>query len=634
VPASRSAAALEEAASAGIRAAVVCAGGFAESGGEGVDHQRALAAVVASTGLRLLGPNTSGFLCPGRRLTVSFVPGASGVPAGGVGVVATSGGVNHALCFLLAEAGVGVSLAVGLGNGVDVAAADVLDHLAGDPATAAVALHLEAVTDGRTLVRCVERLTRSKPVVALVAGRNGADDFARSHTGALATSWRTARAALRQAGAVVVDDERQLVDATVALSMTRLEPRAEPGVAVVTGQAGPGLLILDGLREHGVRIPELGADTRRRLSSLLPPLTYQRNPVDTGRPAESFADVVSAVGADPGVDLVALYTLAEPGVLDLAAVAARAGLGQSRPAVVAVGGPAEEVRALRTRLHASGIPVLGAPSALAVAAGALVADSRARAHRRPAEWPARTVGVRMPFRSGAHAPTGGGPPPCLAPPGRPLDEHEAKALLAELGVTTPPRRVCASREDAHRALGELRTPLAVKMLSSTVLHKSDVGGVRLGVRTAAELDHALDALEAAGARRYLVETMAPDGIDLIAGGRRDPVFGPMVVVGLGGIAAEALADVAVRLAPLDEEEAARMPDELAGRALLDGWRGLPRLDRGELAFVLGVLADLVVTAPWLAEVEINPLRLTHQGLIALDAVVTVTDGNGHVPADR
>jgi acetate---CoA ligase (ADP-forming) len=174
----------------------------------------------------------------------------------------------------------------------------------------------------------------------------------------------------------------------------------------------------------------------------------------------------------------------------------------------------------------------------------------------------------------------------------------------------------------------------VKMLDAGVLHKTETGGVHLGVSTAAELDRALDALEAAGARRHLLETMVPDGIDLIAGARRDPVFGPIVVVGLGGVAAEALADVAVRLAPLDAEEAARMPDELGGRALLDGWRGLPALDRGELAAILGVLGDLVASATWLAEVEINPLRLTPEGLVALDAVITLATGDGRAQADR
>jgi acetyltransferase len=614
VPAAESAAALAGAAAAGIRAAVVCAGGFAESGGEGIDHQRALLDVAASTGMRLLGPNTSGFLAPHRNLTVSFVPGALQVPPGNVAVVATSGGLNHALAFLLAEAGTGISLAVGLGNGIDVTAADVLDHLAGDPSTAAVALHLEAVTDGRRLVRSLARLTPTRPVVALVAGRSDVGDFARSHTGALATSWRTARAALRQAGAVVVDDERQLVDAVTALSRTRLTPRSEPGVALVTAQAGPGLLVADGLRSSGVAMPELSAETQLRLLSLLPPLTYQRNPVDTGRPGGSFAAVLAAVGADPAVDLLAVYALAEPDSLDLVRVAAQAQLGQAVPAVVATGGPSGEVQAIRERLHERGIAVLSSPTALAVAVRALVEDARGQAHPLAADRRVATTAVRIPRR--------------------PLDEHEAKALLADLGVTTLPRRACGSREEAHRALRELEAPVVVKILSAAVLHKSDIGGVRLGVRTAMQLDAALDALERAGARRYLVETMAPDGVDLIAGARRDPVFGPVVLLGIGGTAAEALGDVTVRLAPLDPPEASRMPDELAGRSLLGGWRGMPALDRPELAAVLCTLGDLMMDAPWLSEVEINPLRLTDAGLVALDAVITLDEEDGHASADR
>ena len=255
VPAAVSARALSEAAAHGVRAALVCSGGFAEAGGEGVRHQEDLVTAARETGVVLLGPNTSGFLVPARGLTATFVPGASAVPTGPVAVVAASGGVNHALAFLLAEADVGVSLAVGLGNAVCLSAADVLDHLASDPATRAVALHVESVQDGPALVAAVRALTARIPVVALVVGRNDVTEFARSHTGALATSWRTTRAALRAAGAVLVDDERALVDAVTALSLVRLPPSADPGVGVVTAQAGPGLLHVDGLRGRGDHRP-------------------------------------------------------------------------------------------------------------------------------------------------------------------------------------------------------------------------------------------------------------------------------------------------------------------------------------------------------------------------------------------
>ena len=202
VPASASARALTEAARGGARAALVCSGGYAEAGIAGAAFQRDLAAAAAEAGVALLGPNTSGFLVPARRLHASFVPGAASVPAGPVAVVAASGGVNHALAYLLAEAGLGVSLAVGLGNAVDVSTPDVLRYLADDEPTRAVALHVESVPDGPALVSAVRYLTARKPVAALVVGRSDVADFAQSHTGALATTWRVTRAALRQAGAV------------------------------------------------------------------------------------------------------------------------------------------------------------------------------------------------------------------------------------------------------------------------------------------------------------------------------------------------------------------------------------------------------------------------------------------------
>jgi acetyltransferase len=198
----------------------------------------------------------------------------------------------------------------------------------------------------------------------------------------------------------------------------------------------------------------------------------------------------------------------------------------------------------------------------------------------------------------------------------PYDEHQAKQVL---GIRTMPGRACANRAEAHAAFDAVGGPVAVKILDAAILHKTEIGGVHLGVASHVELDQALDRLP--GARRYLVEVMAPPGVDLVLGARRDPVFGPVLLLGLGGTTAEALADVAIRLAPVSLAEAAAMPAELAGRALLTGWRGGPELDTAELARVVVALGDLLVANPGLDEIEVNPLRLTHDGLVALDAVI-------------
>ncbi|WP_433475752.1 acetate--CoA ligase family protein [Spirillospora sp. CA-142024] len=600
VPAAACADALAEAAEAGCRAALVCAGGFGEIGPAGEEAERALRRVAEETGVRLLGPNTSGFLAPGRGLTASFVPGAALVPPGGVAVVAASGGVNHALSFEFAGAGSGISLGVGIGAGLDVTAADVLDHLADDPETTAVALHLESVPDGPRLVAALRRLTAVKPVAALVVGRTDVGDFARSHTGALATSWRTTRAAVRDAGAVVVDDERELVDAVTVLSRVRLRPAADPGLGIITAQAGPGLILADRVGAAGVRVPELSPGTRTELGGLLPPLTFQRNPVDTGRPGETFPALLKTVAADPEIDLLAVYALMEPGSVDLVAAAQAADLPSAIPAVIAVGGPDEEVREERARLHKLGVPAVTTPTAAANAVRALVADARLRARHDTEPVPGRPL------------PTG------------PLDEHAAKTFLETLGIRTPRRRACGSRQEAHQALADLGAPVAVKVLDAEILHKTEAGGVHLDVRTPAALDTALDAI---GADRVLVEAMAPAGVDLVVGVRRDPVFGPVVLAGLGGTAAEALADVAIRLAPVSPAHAAAMPDDLAAGPLLDGWRGGPVLDRREFGSLVAALSGALVASPGVAEIEINPLRLTSDGLVALDAVVVRREEN-------
>lgn len=234
----------------------------------------------------MLGPNTSGFINPEAGVCASFVPGANEIEAGGIAIVAQSGGVNHALAFQAHNEGLGVRLAVGLGNAMDVAAADVLDHLAEDEGTRAIVLHVEGIPDGRRLFEAVGRATRRKPVVALKVGRSDVEAFAKSHTGALTGSWWLSRSALAQAGAVIVGDTIELLDAARALAASRLPPRPRPGVAVVSGQAGPALIIADALRTAGVELPGLKVDTVARVGELLPPLTYQRNPVDTGRPGD------------------------------------------------------------------------------------------------------------------------------------------------------------------------------------------------------------------------------------------------------------------------------------------------------------------------------------------------------------
>ena len=613
VPASATAGALAECATVGVRAALVCSGGFSETGPAGVAIEERVRAELAGSGMRLIGPNTSGYFAPGRDLIASFVPGAHSVPRGGIGVVAASGGVNHMLAFRLSAQGAGISLGVGIGSGIDVSHADVVRYLADDDETRVIALHLESCDDGVELLDAVRAAAERKPVVALVIGRNNVSEFAQSHTGALATSWRTARSVLAQAGAVVVDDEEQLVAALIGLSGGRAAPSPAPGVALITGQAGPGLLIADELASRGTELPRLSEAAQQRLGELLPPLTYQANPVDTGRPGPEFPEVIATVADDPAVDVVGIYGLAEP-VLDMIGSVreARSASRSDARMIVSMDGPSDEMAGVRAAALEAGIPFVTGPLALARAVAAVAEDARIRGARTGS--PA-TAGSGIAAREG-------------------WDEHAVKALVAESGIAVPARRIAATREEAHAALAELRSPVAVKILSETVLHKSDIGGVHLGVRDVEMLDAAFDALRGIGAERVLIEEMAPSGVDHIVGARRDPGFGPIVLLGLGGTAAEAIGDVVIRSAPLSPEAAAAMPGELAAGDLLRGWRGAPAADEAELGRIIAALGGLIAANEWIEELEINPLRVTAEGTIALDAVLVTRREDDGVDADN
>jgi len=604
IPAAACLDAVRDAAQAGCGGVLIVSGGFAETGGEGARLQADIAHLCRDAGIRLLGPNTSGFIRPRTACAASFAPGIEQFRDGGVAVVAQSGGVNLTLAFLVHRLGVGLSLAVGLGNAADVDVADVLEYLAADSRTKAIALHLEGVREGRRVYETLRRVTPLKPVVAVTPGRADIGVFARSHTGNLIGAYDRKIAALRQAGVVVVETTDEAADAVSALAHTRIAPASDPGLGVLTGQAGPGLLMVDRLRAGGVRVPEFNAATLKRIESLLPPMTFMRNPVDTGRPSPTFPAVLRAIAEDAGVDAIAVFALDEPAAVDPAAVLSAAKRDTSKPMLFGTVGLHESIAPTVEHLWTAGIPAYTSPERLASAARALVEDARLAA--RVARGRVEEAPPRFP-----------------AALELPLHEATAKALVSAYGIPTPRGVVCRTEADAVSAFAALRKPVVAKILTTEIVHKTEVGGVRLGIDTEADLRSALAALDAiplTGERAYLVEEMAPRGMELIAGAVRDPSFGPVVMVGLGGTAAEALQDTAVRLGPLGEAEALEMLDELHARRLLEGWRGAPPVDRNAIARTLVALGRILLDHPSLGDIELNPLVADADGVIALDAL--------------
>ncbi|HEX5392530.1 MAG TPA: acetate--CoA ligase family protein [Rhodocyclaceae bacterium] len=599
--------AAEDAAKRGVGGIFIISGGFGETGEAGAKLQARLADVCQRTGLRLLGPNTSGFINPHAHCVASFVPGVDQLPAGSVAVVAQSGGVNLTVSFLVAQCGGGISLAVGLGNAVDVSAADMLPLLADDPNTKAIALHLEGVPNGRALYDAVRYASQRKPVVALVAGKNDIGEFAVSHTGNLMGSHQRTVSALAQAGAVVVERTEDLAQAAVVLAQGRLPAKAEPGVALVTGQAGPGLLIVDGLKSAGVKVPELDAATQARIQGLLPPMTFIKNPVDTGRPGPGFPAIVEAVAEADEVDAVLVYSLSEPSVLNPLTALTPAQTKTGKPVILGTQGVFDEIRATLAALNAEGISAVTSPERLVLAGCALAADSRQ-------QWRLAQSGPVVAACATAPAETGV------------FDEDRAKALLAGYGIHSPKRRMCTSTEQVLAEFKAMTAPVVLKIAASDVPHKTEVGGVHLNLRSEAQVQSALAAIAKIPTQdpgKVLIEEMAADGVELIVGGVRDASWGPLVVVGLGGVMAEAMADSAVRLVPVSETDVSEMLDGLRGRALLDGFRHLPRCDRTAIAQAVQGISRLLLEHPEIAEVEINPLRVNGSGAQALDALVVL-----------
>lgn len=603
IPAAACPDALREAAAAGAGGAVIVSGGFGESGETGAGLQSQIERICRDSGLRLLGPNTSGYSHPGDRCHACFLPTVQHFKPGPLGIVAQSGGVNLTLSFLARRQGLGLRLAVGLGNSVDVDAADVIGYLAADDGAEIIAVHLEGVRAGRKLFDAVAAATARKPVVVLPVGRAQVADFAESHTGNLMGAHAVTAAALRQAGAIVVDSTEMLIDCAAAFIAGRIPPKPEPGIGILTGQAGPGLIMLDALRSAGVSVPPLRDDTVAEIARHLPPMTYLRNPIDTGRPSPAFADVLMAGARDPAIDALVTFALDEPAALDPVAVFERAKTTVKQPLIFATLGLESSVDRTLAALATARIPAYQSPERAANAARALAEDAKARFRR---ATPARVV------RESAAA--------SIA-----RDEASAKALLAAHGIAAPRSQSCRTPQEAHAAFEKLTRPIVVKVLDAAITHKTEVGGVHLNVRTPEQLAVALTRIDAIPGERagrgYLLEEMAPAGVDLILGARRDPAFGPTVLVGLGGIEAEALQDVSIRLAPLSDIDAHEMLDGLRGRALLDGWRGAPAVDRDAVVAAILAVADLIGSQPALQELDINPLRCGPHGALALDALM-------------
>lgn len=606
----------------GVRGLVVISAGFGETGPEGKAREAELKAIVDRFGMRMVGPNCLGVLNaePDVALNATFSP--TFPPFGNVGFSSQSGALGLAILEHARELGLGFSSFVSMGNKTDVSGNDLLAHWEDDPATELVLLYLESLGNPSRFMELARRVSRKKPIVVVKSGRTEAGArAASSHTGSLAGMDVAVDALLGQAGVLRTDTMDQLFDVAMLLASQPV-PKGRR-VAVLTNAGGPGIMATDACASRGLDVVRLSEQTQAALAGFLPEEASVKNPVDmiASATAASYEKALSVLLRSGEVDAV-LVVFVTPIVTEAEDVAHAilSAQGDTDKTVVTCFMGKRGVRAAVSSLRARKVPSYAFPEA-AAAALALAA--------RHGEWLALPEGTVPTFDDvDDDAVRALGPAQGASP--RWLDPDEVRRLLVAYRLGVPRETVVKDEEEAVRRAGEVGFPMAVKLVSSTITHKSDVGGVVLSVRDEASLRAAVRGIRerlAALSREgeldgFLLQRMHR-GVELFVGMTRDPAFGPLVGFGLGGVEVELWKDVVFRVAPLRDVDAGEMQGQIRGRARLEGFRGGPKVSRDEVAEVLLRVSQLVLRHPFVLELDLNPILAGDGPLTVADARVRV-----------
>jgi acyl-CoA synthetase (NDP forming) len=617
-PAERVAGVLEECAKRGAGAAIVVSGGFRETGPAGQDLEREMISVARQHGVRVLGPNCIGYLDTRTPVDTTFLPPPL-PPPGDIALIAHSGALCGALVDWARGKGFGFSRMINLGNASDITEAELIEAQMQDAHTRTVSLYLEGLADGPGFVQAASRLSAVKPVLAVKVGRSAAGEAAASsHTGALAGEDAAFGAASRKAGVLRAGTVEEMLLWSLALAWC---PPLQGGrTAVLTNAGGPGVIAADALAGFGLSLAALGRSTVESLSALLPTAANVRNPVDMLASAgpEEYAQALGALLGDPGVDAVLPLLVPPPmfEALDVVGAILPICRAADKPVLMTVMGDARAAEA-RRESNAARVPAYAFPEQAVSALAALHewAESQRQVDGEPLGV---AVDASAEERRSLREEIARWPDAIL--PGK-----VAAELVQAYGVQTLQPVMVSSASAAAEAAEGLGFPVALKIDSPEITHKSDVGGVALGLGSGAAVAQGYEDLMERVSRAApeaklegaIVQRMAPEGQDVIVGVARDAIFGPYVMFGSGGVAVEGLRDVAFALPPLTQGEAERwMESTWAGRRMR-GFRGLPEGDREACLEAVLRLYELSVGFPELAEIEINPLRVLSRGRGAL-----------------
>ena len=623
VPADQVLAAVDECISKDVRAICVISAGFSECGEDGRAREAALVDRIRRAGCRLIGPNCMGLLNsdPAVRLNATFSPVSP--PAGRVAMSTQSGALGLAILDYAKRLNIGISSFVSVGNKPDVSGNDLIQYRAEDPRTSVILLYLESFGNPKKFSEIARRVARTKPIVAVKAGRSSAGSrAASSHTGALATSDTVVDALFHQAGVIRTERLEELFD-VAALLANQPVPRGRR-VAILTNAGGPGILAADACEAHGLVLPVLADATRAELRSFLPAAASVGNPVDmlASAPADHYRRALAAILRDEQVDSV-ITIFIPPLVTDPADVAA---------AVAEAGRTAGGKPLLGVFMRAEGAPPTLAPipcyafpesAALALARVVKYGEWRARPQEsRPRldrfdRAAIRTIIDRVLSRGGGWT-----------------TADEAASLLTAAGITIAASRVTTDLDTTLKAAAAIGYPVALKALGPALLHKTERGAVCLNLATATDVEAAHEDLRArlgADMTAVLVQQMVPSGVEMIVGALHDPLFGPVIACGTGGVLVDVLADTSFRLHPLTASDAREMISDLRGSRLLRGYRGSLPADETSLQQVLLRISELMEVAPEIQELDLNPVIVLTAGACVADARIRVDSGH---PATR
>lgn len=594
----------------GVKALLIISAGFSETGAAGREIEAAIVDKVRAAGIRLIGPNCMGIINtdPAVRLNATFSPVYP--PAGRVALSTQSGALGLAILDYATRLNIGFSTFASIGNKADVSGNDLIQYWADDPRTDIILLYLESFGNPRTFSRLARDIGRSKPIVAVKAGRSAAGArAASSHTGALATSDVIVDALFRQAGVIRTYTLEEMFDVAALLAHQPIP--AGNRVAILTNAGGPAILAADACEANGLRLPPPGDGTRDALRVLLPAAASVANPVDMLASAspEQYEQATRLLLADDHVDSL-LTIFIPPLVTDPRAVAeaiVRGAAGARKPVLAtfmsARGAPPE----LQT------IPCYMFPEAAATALARVVTHG---------EWRRRPRGT-VPAFVDVHADVAR----CVIEGIEGwLDPADVHTVLSACGIPSAATVLAADEDEAVAAASRVGLPVALKAAGPGIVHKTDLGGIALGLASDDEVRRAYrDMRQRLGAAMSgaVVQAMVPGGVEVLVGATYDPGFGPVIACGTGGTLVELFADVVLRLHPLTDVDAAEMVNDMRGAPLLRGYRGAPPVDEAALREVLLRVSALVEACPGILELDINPLKVLPSGACAIDARIRV-----------